>query len=155
MWNSNIKNSTIYITINARISVCLSVCPSIISTTTHLIDFTLGRCIAEDTRKSVERVVVWMRSSHETEKHHPAETESPNSSRPTVLDVRMCKFKRQMKNYISTGGQAIGPFRTGMWWMGTILEAKQSALSEARVEGELHQWYINTKRMYFQPDNHK
>ncbi len=32
-------------------SVCLSVCPSIISTTAHLIDFILGGCIAEDPRE--------------------------------------------------------------------------------------------------------
>ncbi len=32
------------------VCVCLSVCPSIISTTVHPIDVTLGRCIAEDPR---------------------------------------------------------------------------------------------------------
>ncbi len=42
----------------------LSVCPSIISTTVHLIDFTLDRCVAEDPRKcSVECEVVWMSGS--------------------------------------------------------------------------------------------
>ncbi len=45
----------------------LSVCPSIISTTVHPIDFILGGCIAEDPRKcSVKCEVVWMSGSRES-----------------------------------------------------------------------------------------
>ncbi len=44
-----------------------SVCHSIISTTIHPIDFTLGRCIAEDPRKcSFKCEDVWVRGSWET-----------------------------------------------------------------------------------------
>ncbi len=44
----------------------LSVCPSNISITVHLIDFTLGRCIAEDPRKcSVECKVILMSGSRD------------------------------------------------------------------------------------------
>ncbi len=48
------------------LSFCLSVCPSIILTTVHSIDLTLGECVAEDPRKcSVECEVVWMSGSPE------------------------------------------------------------------------------------------
>ncbi len=46
-----------YLTINGR-SLCLSICPSIISTTVHPTDFTLGGRISEYC--STECEVVWM-----------------------------------------------------------------------------------------------
>ncbi len=62
---SKSKIDLIYnLTINERnlcLSVFLSVCPSIISTTVHPVDFIRGGCIAEDPRRcSVECDVVWM-----------------------------------------------------------------------------------------------
>ncbi len=48
----------------------VSVCPLIVSTTVHPIDFTLGGCLAEDSRKcsveSQECEVVWMSGSRES-----------------------------------------------------------------------------------------
>ncbi len=72
----------------------LSVCLSIISTTVHPINFTLG-----SGRTDVQCQGVWMSGSQESEKHCPAEPESQRSPRPTVLDVCMREFKWQ-KNYI-------------------------------------------------------
>ncbi len=68
----------------------LPVCPSIISTTVHSIDFTLGGCIADDRRKcSVESEVVWM-------------------------SLYVCSHCKQQYR-----SQAISLFRTGMFRTGT------------------------------------
>ncbi len=48
---------TFSVTINRR---SLSVCPSIISPTCHLIDFTLGGCIAEDPSKCSVECLLWI-----------------------------------------------------------------------------------------------
>ncbi len=65
----------------------VSVCPSIISTAVHPINFTLGWCIAEDPRKSsVECQVVWMSGSPESctqQYRRPRNQPIPNSN---VLD---------------------------------------------------------------------
>ncbi len=64
--SSNIRSQAIGLTINGR-SLCLSVCPSNISTTVHPIDLTLGGCIAENPKKcSVKCEVVRMSGSGES-----------------------------------------------------------------------------------------
>ncbi len=55
-----------HLTVNGR-CICLSVCPLIISTTIHPINYTLCGCIVQHPRKcSVECEVVWMSSSPES-----------------------------------------------------------------------------------------
>ncbi len=61
---SQTKTQTMSLTIsNYKWKESLSVCPGVISTTVPLIDFTLGGCIEDQRKCSVECEVVWMSDS--------------------------------------------------------------------------------------------